>query len=444
MHQHKVSLFILFPFDKLEIERRIMEKNQEKGIFKFSIIAPLVNKTHGFDTTEDYLSFASSKTYSFDGVERKYSKSCIRSWYTKYLKYGIQGLEGKTRKDFKTSRKLSSEAIRRIEELRKQYPKITGVAIYKKLIEESYIFQKDVSLSTIHRYLKKNHLKAEENCTVERRMFEMEHVNDCWQADTSYGPYLKVGGKKYRTYIIMFIDDKSRMIMGFDVFLEDTAIHMQQVFKNAIKTYGKPKRLFVDNGGPYDNKQLSYICATIGVELIHAKPYTPEAKAKQERLFRTIKDGWMNCTNWNDFQSLEDVRNSLATFLYKEYINQKHSVTKETPNERWHQEFQNITYLEETFIEESFLHREQHKVRNDRTIKFKNEFYEVPFEYVGKTIETRYDPTNLEILYLYEENKMICEIKKVDKVANSKSKRKNRIDYSLAINDERDVIESEE
>ena len=39
---------------------------------------------------------------------------------------------------------------------------------------------------------------------------------------------------------------------------------------------------------------------------------------------------------------------------------------------------------------------------------------------------------------------MICEIKKVDKVANSKSKRKNRIDYSLAINDERDVIESEE
>ena len=301
-----------------------------------------------------------------------------------------------------------------------------------------------MSLSTIHRYLKKNHLKAEENCTVERRMFEMEHVNDCWQADTSYGPYLKVDGKKYRTYIIMFIDDKSRMIMGFDVFLEDTAIHMQQVFKNAIKTYGKPKRLFVDNGGPYDNKQLSYICATIGVELIHAKPYTPEAKAKQERLFRTIKDGWMNCTNWNEFESLEDVRNSLATFLYKEYINQKHSVTKETPNERWHQEYQNVTYLEETFLEESFLHREQHKVRNDRTIKFKNEFYEVPFEYVGQTIETRYDPTNLEILYLYEENKMICEIKKVDKVANSKSKRKDRIDYSLAINDERDVIESEE
>lgn len=102
------------------------------------------------------------------------------------------------------------------------------------------------------------------------------------------------------------------------------------------------------------------------------------------------------------------------------------------------------TFLEETFIEESFLHREQHKVRNDRTIKFKNEFYEIPFEYVGKTIETRYDPLNLEILYLYEGNKKICEVKKVDKIANSKSKRRNRIDYSLVLNDERDVIEMEE
>ena len=421
-----------------------MEKNQEKGIFRFSIIAPLVNKTHGFDTVESYLDFVSSKTYSFDGVEKKYSKSCIRSWYTNYKKYGIKGLEGKTRSDFKSSRKLSLETVEKIEELRKQYPKITGVVIYKKLIEESYILKKDVSLSTIHRYLKKNHLKAQDGCTIERRMLEMEHVNDCWQADTSYGPYLLINKTKYRTYIIMFIDDKSRMIMGFDIFFSDTAIHMQQVFKKAIKTYGKPKKLFVDNGGPYDNKQLSYICATLGIELIHAKPYTPEAKAKQERLFRTIKDGWMNCTNWNEFQSLEDVRNSLSTFLYKEYINKKHSVTKETPNERWHQEFKNITFLEETFIEESFLHREQHKVRNDRTIKFKNEFYEIPFEYVGKTIETRYDPLNLEILYLYERNKKICEVKKVDKIANSKSKRRNRIDYSLVLNDERDVIEMEE
>lgn len=420
-----------------------MEKNQEKGIFRFSIIAPIINGTHGFNTIEEYLTFAASKTYDFDGKKRNYSKSCIRKWYTDYKKNGIKALEGKVRKDYKNSRKLTIEAIQEIESLRKEYPKITGVSIYKKLIEDGYILKNDVSLSTIHRYLKKNNLKANEVCNVERRTFEMPNVNDCWQADTSSGPYILIDKKKYRTYIIMFIDDKSRMIMGYDIFLKDNAINMQSVFKNAIKTYGKPKRLFVDNGGPYDNKQLRYICASLGIELIHAKPYTPEAKAKQERLFRTIKDGWMNCTDWNQFKNLEEIKISLSEFLYKEYINKVHSVTKDTPNTRWHKEFNNIVYLDDELVEESFLHRSNHKVRLDRTISFNNDLYEVPFEYVGKTIETRYDPNNLDILYLYENNKKICEIKKVDKVANSKIKRKNNIDYSLAINDERDVIESE-
>ena len=180
-----------------------MDKNQEKGIFRFSIIAPIVNGTHGFDNIQEYLSFASSKTYTFDGKNYKFSKSCIRNWYTNYKKYGIKALEGKIRKDAKSSRKLSYEAIDRIEQLRRNYPKITGTAIYKKLIEENYILKKEVSLATIHRYLKKNHLKASEICNVERRMFEMEHANDCWQADTSVGPYLLLDKKKYCTYIII-------------------------------------------------------------------------------------------------------------------------------------------------------------------------------------------------------------------------------------------------
>lgn len=47
-------------------------------------------------------------------------------------------------------------------------------------------------------------------------------------------------------------------------------------------------------------------------------------------------------------------------------------------------------------------------------------------------------------MYLYENNKKIQEILKVDKVSNSKVKRKNTIDYSKVLNDDRDVIEMEE
>lgn len=414
------------------------------SLFRFSLIAPIINNTHNFNSINEYISFIASQKHHFNNKEYTFSKSCIKNWYLSYKKNGISALQSKTRSDKNTSRILTYETINRIQELREQFPHITGTSIYNKLIEEDYIHMSDISLSTILRYLKNNNLKANQVCNLERRMFEMENVNDCWQADTSVGPYIIIDGIKYKTYIIMFIDDKSRLIMGYDIFLNDTAINMQKVFKIAIKTYGKPKRLFVDNGGPYDNKQLSLICASLGIELIHAKPYSPEAKAKQERLFRTIKDGWMRSTDWNTFNTLDDIRISLNEFISRNYINKVHSSTKMTPNDRWHQEYNKVIFLDETFVDDSFLHRTFNKVRKDRTISFKNEYYEVPFKYIGQTIELRYDPNDLSKLYLYENNIKTLDVFKVDKISNSKSKRKNTIDYSKVLNDDRNVIEMEE
>lgn len=414
------------------------------GLFRFSLIVPVLNNTHGYATKDEYFRETAAKIHTFQGKNYKFTVSCLRKWYQNYKKLGYDALKKRERDDKRKSRKLNNETILRIIELREEFPHITGSKIYQKLIEEEYFSKEEISKDTILRFLRMNNLKASQVTNIERRMFEMENVNDCWQADTSVGPYIKIDEIKYKTYIIMFTDDKSRLIMGYDIFLNDNAINMQKVFKKAIQTYGKPKRLFVDNGGPYDNKQLSLICASLGIELIHAKPYSPESKAKQERLFRTIKDGWMRCTDWNTFETLEDIRRSLSNFLYDNYINKIHSTTKMTPNDRWHQEANKVQFLDENLIEESFLHRTFNKVRKDRTISFKTEYYEVPFKYVGQTVELRYDPNNLDVLFLYENNKKICNVEKVNKVANSKSKRRNGIDYSKQINDERDVYEMEE
>ncbi|MCM1197228.1 MAG: DDE-type integrase/transposase/recombinase [Roseburia sp.] len=413
------------------------------GLFRFSLISPVINNIHGFNSKQEYFTAISQKKHLFNGKEYQFSASCIKSWYLNYLKNGFCSLEKHSRKDFKSSRKLNNDCIERIITLRKQFPNMTGTSIYKKLIDEKYINSVNVSLDTVLRYLRINNLKSSQIIKIDRRMFEMEHINDCWQSDTSDGPYLTINKQKYRTKLIMFIDDKSRMIMGFDFFLNDTAINMQKVLKIAVKTYGIPKRLFVDNGGPYANKQLSLICASLGIQLIHAKPYSPESKAKIERSFRTIKDGWMRCTDWNEFKSLDDIKNSLKNFLYNNYINKVHSSTGITPNARWHNEFKNIKFLEEKKIDESFLHRNVRKVRKDRTIKIDNTYYEVPFKYVGKEIEIRYDPNNTEEIFIFENDKKCEECKVVDKIANSKVKRKNSIDYGKVINDERNVIEME-
>ena len=155
------------------------------GLFRFSIIAPIINKTHGCSSISEYIRISASKTYEFNGKKYNFSKSCIKNWYLSYKKKGFIALQTKTRSDKNTSRLLNYETITRIQELREQFPHITGTAIYNKLIEEGYIYMKDISLTTILRFLKNNNLKAGQICNIERRMFEMENVNDCWQADTS-------------------------------------------------------------------------------------------------------------------------------------------------------------------------------------------------------------------------------------------------------------------
>ena len=50
------------------------------------------------------------------------------------------------------------------------------------------------------------------------------------------------------------------------------------VFKQALLRRGTPSRLFVDNGANYRSQQLALVCARLGVALIHARPFQPQAK----------------------------------------------------------------------------------------------------------------------------------------------------------------------
>lgn len=421
------------------------EKNNDYGrydLFRYGLIVPLINGTNPYSTIKEYCQKASEKIYEFNGKQLKFKSRTIEEWYYKYQKEGLDKLNNIKRNDKNNFRKIKNDGVAdRIVELRKEYPRITTKAIYRKLLEEKYI-DNDVSIHCIFRYLKNNNLKATEISRKEKKKFEQEYPNDCWQADTSSGPYILVDGKKYKTYLISIIDDMSRLIVGSEIFFNDNAINMQRVLMSAIKKYGIPKKLYVDNGSPYKNEQLSIITARLGIQLIHAKPYSPTGKAKIERSFRTIKDGWMNCTNWNEFKSLEDVNNSYRNYLYSSYINKVHSETKQTPNNRYHEHFDRIKRKDNKIIEESFMHTKHCKVYNNSTIRLNNETYEVPYRYVGKKIEVRYFVNDLKKIYIYDEKgNKIGEGKKPNVQENAKIKRKNNIDYSKIINNEEDVKE---
>ena len=340
---------------------------------------------------------------------------------------GLEALIPKARIDLGHSRALTEDVCRQIHAYREQFPHITGKKIYEKLIVEGYMKETDASLDTVYRYMKAKEMTRNGMPPQECLAFEFEHANDCWQADTTVGPTIVYEGRHRQTYLIAFIDDASRLLVHGEFFFEDNARNMQMAFLK----FGVPRRIFVDNGCSYRNNQLDWICAELGIVKLHSKPYHPKGKAKIERSHRTEKDRWMNCTDWNTFHSLEDVNTSYHRFLDTEYNNSPHSSIGMTPKERYLKDFDSLRFLEKAAVEEGFLHRITRKVTPTATVSLFNVSYEVPQQYIGRTIHLRYRPEDMSEIYIYDgdSTKRLHTVYPVKKLDNAKRKRRANISY---------------
>ena len=252
----------------------------ESALFKFSLIAPVINGSLN-EPLKDYLEKVCAKTYEVPGKgPRELSPKTLRQWLHTYRHYGIDGLKRKPRNDKGSSRALTSDVARAIHEFRQLYPKKTLTALYAELLAGGFLGLPPVSLSTVGRYLKKIDPPSEPE--IERKRFVFEFANDCWQTDTLAGPYLTVDGRKKATYLIAFLDDASRLLVHGEFFFEENSRNLQIVLKKAILKRGIPKRVFADNGKIFDSLQLRLVCASLGVLLSHARPYSPASKGYGE------------------------------------------------------------------------------------------------------------------------------------------------------------------
>ena len=165
------------------MEKTNLEKENDKNaiaLFKYAIIAPLVNNIHDCKSKEEFFRNAALKKYTLpNGKETTLGVGTIKKWYIEYCREGFESLKPKYRSDLGSSRKIPVECIEKITELKEKYPYITGKAIYNKLIEDGDILAKNVSLASLYRFLNSYHFHTHN--VTERKAFEMEFSNDCWQ-----------------------------------------------------------------------------------------------------------------------------------------------------------------------------------------------------------------------------------------------------------------------
>lgn len=407
---------------------------QEDALFKYGIIAPYVTKVVNETTARAFAEEVSQKVYFHNGKNVRFSAECIRKWIRKYEKEGYNALITSTRSDRNESRCMDDDVQLRIMQLKTEFPRMTGKAIYEKLVNEDFCDKDDLTARSVQRFIKQNDFSKVSEEKV-RRSYTFENPNDSWQADTTHGPYIIENGKKYKTYIVIIIDDYSRMVINAKAFFNDTANNFELTLKEAIKLCNLPRQLYTDHGGPYDNKQIHLICAKLGINLKHPKPRDASAKGKVERFNRSLKDQWMYNFDWNGIKDLADLNERLKEQIDK-YNNTIHSITKEKPQEMYYR-FNDWREIDDETLNKSFFYTVSRKANKTGCVSIDNHIYEVDSKLIGKMTEYTYDPFDMSCIY-HDENKY--ELLDRTKNANAHRRHTNSIDYSKVINKENEEL----
>lgn len=403
---------------------------QKIALFRYSLIAPLVTETFAQPTAREYLEDVCSKKYDTPrGTKEEFAPETLKEWLRNYRKYGIDGLYPKGRSDKGKSRKLPDEAKEFIVSSKANFPRRSAKAIYQELIAKGYIGYTDISLSTVQRFISKADISKIKLEPVDRRCFEFEFANECWQSDISVGPYLTIDGRKHKTYIIAIIDDATRLIIHSQAFFSDNLLALLSVFKNGVAKRGIPKKLFVDNGKVYKSDQMQFVCASLGTILCYARPFSPESKGKIERWFKTLQDQWMNVIDWASFKSLDELNVSLTHYVEEDYNNRIHSAIGAKPMDKFLSHIERIRFVgSKQELDYIFLYRISRKVKNDATVSIDNLLFEVPMKYIGDRINIRYDPSSLDKAFIFsEDGKLMDTIYPVKKIDNSRIRRNENV-----------------
>jgi len=398
----------------------------ETASIRLSLIAPAINGTYTDTSKVAYYRRIASKPVKLpNGKEVLYTAGTLANWESFYKRFGFDSLIPKTRSDLGTTRKLSGPAIEEIYRLKNTFPRINATLIYHKLIEEGFVSKNAVSVSTVQRFIKHNDLTSARNVNAkDRKAFEEEFAGGMYQGDTCYGPYITENGLRRRTYLIMLIDDKSRLIVGGRFFYNDNAYNFQKVLKESVARYGIPYKLYLDNGSSYRNEQLSLICGSLGVVELHTMVRDGASKGKVERNFRTLKNRWLNAVDTKDISALSDFNDDLFTYINR-HNTTVHSSTGERPIDRYKADISRIKVATDaTWLDNCFMNRIKRRVNNDATVSIDKIPYDVPMQFIKQKVEIRYLPDDMDHAYIYYANEKY-PIKKTNKVENGRTKRNN-------------------
>lgn len=399
---------------------------------KFSIISPLLNGQ--VEHQGEYCSQVASLLIDMPHYgQKRYSPKTISTWYSDYLRHGLDALKPKPRSDKGGTRKVTMEISDALAEKCKKYPRAPATVIYDMMVKEGFFVPADLSLSTLTRYLNKTKASFEDISETPKDMKRFSHskINQLWQTDVMYGPYIKRDGKRVPTYLLAYIDDCSRLILHAQFYYSQDFLSLRHSFREAVLRRGIPKLLYTDNGKIYRCANFEYLAAGLGVTLLRAEPYTPTSKGKIERFFRSCRLRFLSTLEAEEIRGIDELNNLFWKWLSSDYNEKTHSSLGMSPMDCFLAQAEVVVLPTDlALFNKKFLVQVSRNIKHDATLSLNCNLYETSPSLAGRKVNVRYDPDlfedGFEEVFIYEDDLCIGTAKRVNFSDNAKMKRKGR------------------
>jgi transposase InsO family protein len=122
--------------------------------------------------------------------------------------------------------------------------------------------------------------------------FEREAPNLLWQMDFKGRTQLVSG---LWCHPLTIIDDHSRFAVGLEACADERMQTVRARLEPILRRHGLPMAIYTDNGPPWGTgvpnqwTRLRIWLLKLGIDVIHARPYHPQGRGKNERFHRSLK-----------------------------------------------------------------------------------------------------------------------------------------------------------
>ena len=339
------------------------EEKLEIGLFRYGLVHPLLQTELPKGEKMALMRQILSKPYEIPGSSRTTISERTLFVYLKwYREGGFPALVPDERKDAGGIRVIPDELLKKAFELKEELPERSVREIIEILELSGDAPDGLLKNSTLSRIMSNNNYASTTPRTKSAktlRRFQKENANDTWQSDIKYGIYLKDPKNPkecIRTYLVCFLDDRSRKVCG-KIYFEENAQNVEDCFRKAIVKMGIPQVFYTDNAKVYRTKRLQTICAELGCMMKYCRPYTPTSKGKVEKFNSYVDRSFEPEARRIGIETIDELNEYFEYWLSENYNNKKHNSIGATPEEIHTADKTHVKYISPEKLRDVFVQR---------------------------------------------------------------------------------------